>query len=133
MEKKGRVYVTRRERFIGRAGASGNWFSFFFILDRRVWVSLVVLYGCPFFFFLLFPLLGLSFWVFCFRYVLYPYLSYFFTFESLILCSVYGVCLSREIGGLREVGFIFLYFLFVMCMVMISGGKHGVGVLYCTE
>ena len=39
---------------------------------------------------------------------------------------VYGVCLSRVIGGLREVGS-FLYSLFVMCMVMISG-EYGVGV-----
>ena len=38
----------------------------------------------------------------------------------------YGVCLSRVIGGLRVVGS-FLYSLFVMCMVMISG-EYGVGV-----
>ena len=104
-----RVYVTGGNAFMGVSGASGNWFSF---LDRRDWVSLVVLFPYLIWFvsscFVSF--IGLFLWVFCFRYVLYPYLIYALHLSSYVVGYVYvhGVCLSRWVDYARW-GLFFLY------------------------
>jgi hypothetical protein len=115
------VYVTGEGKVHWRAGASGkSGFLFLFWIDGSGRSLRVSFYFFSPFSFVGFVVLGVLFQV-CSIPILELFLS---PVESLILWSVYGVCLSREIGGLREVGFFFFFFfLFVMCMVMISGGK----------